>query len=190
MDRHEDFDLGSDNEVQLSGSSGTIFGRRLTPSNTTSTAAPVASESTLPSRAVEEGRPDIFAQTSSTATDSPASSHPMNYSLPASRPLATASSSNQTRRARFLDENVSILGDASLPQAEKDGDDPTTPEGNDANEGRSYTTTANLTRLLASRAMISSGDSSTESYTLGNPNLVRPCKRVEIEVLLDSSSQV
>lgn len=180
MDLNEGFDSASDDdEVQLSGSSGTIFGRRLTPpfeSNTTST-APLASESTLLSSAVEEGRPSIFAQSSSTAGESPASSHPMNYSLPASRPLAPASSSNQTRRARFLDENVSILGDGSLPQAEKDGDDPTTPEGNDANEGRSYTTTANLTRLLASCAMTSPGDSSTETYTLGNPNLVRPCER-------------
>ncbi|KAE9961101.1 hypothetical protein BLS_004724, partial [Venturia inaequalis] len=175
MDHHEDFDSASEDEVQ---SSGTIFGRRLTPtvgSNTTgtSTPAPLASESTLQSSAGGKERPSIFAQSSSTAPESPASSHPMNYSLPASRPLATASSSVQTRRARFLDENVSILGAASLPQAEKDGDDPTTPEGNDANEGRSYTTTANLTRLLASRAM-TSADSSTETYTLGNPNLVRP----------------
>lgn len=182
MDHHHgDLDSASDNDVQLSGSSGPIFGRRLTPlfqsgsSNTTSTAAPVASESTLRASAGEEERPSIFAPSSSTAPESPASSHPMNYSLPASRPPATASSSSQIRRARFLDENVSILGDGRLPQAEKDGDDPTTSEGNDANEGRIYTTTANLTRLLASRAMIS-GESSTETYTSGNPNLVRSRK--------------
>ncbi|QDS72432.1 hypothetical protein FKW77_009221 [Venturia effusa] len=178
MERHDDFDEPSDddNEVRLSGSSDTIFGRRLSPpeETNTSSAAPLASETTLPSSAEEGQRPSVFASTTTTAQESPASSHPMNYSLPASRPLATASSSNQIRRARFLDENVSILGDGNLPQAEKDGDDPTTSEGNDANEGRSYTTTANLTRLLASRAMISSADSSTDTYTLGNPNLVRP----------------
>jgi hypothetical protein len=187
MDDHEDFDSDPDDEVLRTGS-GNIFGRRLTPpfstespSSNTSNNEAATSNSTLQSSAskssaADDDIPSIFSQ-SSTAPASPAPSRPLNYSLPASRPLATASSSNHTRRARFLDENISVLGVATLPQAEKDGDDPTTPEGNDGtSQNRDYSIPAALTRLLASRA-IPSGDSSTETYTLGNPNLVRPCKR-------------
>jgi hypothetical protein len=176
MDDHEDFESDPDDEALRSGSSGNIFGRRLTPpfSNTANNEA-ATSDGPLRSSAGTDDRPSIFPQ-SSTASDSPAPSRPLNYSLPASRPHATASSSDQTRRARFLDESISLLVDATLPQAEKDGDDPTTPEVNDGtNQSPGYTTSANLTRLLASRT-ITSSDSSTETYTLGNPNLVRPCK--------------
>jgi hypothetical protein len=182
MDHREDTDSEPDYEALRANSSGNIFGRRLTPpfsaEPSNNEAAP--SDSTLQGSATRSSAADddgrsVLSQ-SSTAPDSPTSLRSTPFNFSASRPVAASSSSKQTRRTRFLDENVSILGDATLPQAEKDGDDPSTPEGNDGtSQHRDYTTPTAIARLLASRAA-ASGDSSAESYTLGNPNLVRPCK--------------
>jgi hypothetical protein len=186
MDNHENLDLYTDDDEPQNNN---IFGRLPTGSGAEQESASGPSEATpgsanIRSSPPESDRPSIFSSLSTSSNvpsptpDTPTpSSRPMTYHLPSSRPLATlaqASSSKQTRRTRFLDGDISIIGDAALPQAEKDGDDPSTPVDTDGTgQSRDYNTPAALTRLLASHAV---DDSRSQSYTLGNPNLVRPCK--------------
>ncbi|KAF2434230.1 hypothetical protein EJ08DRAFT_582635 [Tothia fuscella] len=69
---------------------------------------------------------------------------------------------------------MALLADDALPQAEKDGDDPTTPTDQDSPpRNNAYATPTSLARLLASHSVDSPPDSRPPSYTIGNGNLVR-----------------
>ena len=97
--------------------------------------------------------------------------------FPSLGPLATIASasspSTPRRSARFLSGDISILRDAALPAAEKDGDDPSTPVQSEAPREGDYKTPTRLTRLLASHVDESPGASRSHSYISGNANLVQ-----------------
>lgn len=134
----------------------------------------------MSSSPLEPDRPSIFApqMVIMSQPHSPASAplrtvtSPLLSAAPLAA-LAVSSSSTPSRRARFAEQGFSML-DSPLPQAEKDGDDPTTPINAESSlQGMEYATPAALTRLLASHSADPSADSRSPSYTLGNGNLVR-----------------
>ncbi|KAK4944144.1 hypothetical protein LTR66_014539, partial [Elasticomyces elasticus] len=99
-------------------------------------------------------------------------------SSPAPRPLAAlAASSPATRRARFEDEVRATVDRRRLPKAEKDADDPTTPERRSSRYDAS--TVSTLSRLFAVQAAVSPVSSRAPSYNtqLANPyTRGKPCR--------------
>lgn len=96
---------------------------------------------------------------------------PSTFTPHVHRSATPAASASSPRTSVFLDGGSSMLGDATLSAAEKDGDDPTIPLLREsASVGRDATPTA-LTRLLASQVPLSTSPSRAASYADGNPNL-------------------
>jgi hypothetical protein len=144
----------------------------VSPQNVTA----MSSSSTL-----EPDRPSIFSPNTIVLSrpHTPVAMRPINSPLQSAVPLvalASSSSSNSRRTARFVDHDMSVLADSALPQAEKDGDDPSTPQDESPTQNREDATPATLTRFLASHSAESPSDSGAPTYTEGNGNLVRRCK--------------
>ena len=80
------------------------------------------------------------------------------------------SPSSPRQRTRFVDEHIVIISD-NLPAAEKDVDDPNSPEvAISSNDRREYSTNLLLSRLFASEASTIPSQSGALSY---QPNLQR-----------------
>jgi hypothetical protein len=133
------------------------------------------------SSASEPDRPSIFSPNTLVLSrpHTPTPMRPISSPLLSAAPLAalaSSSSSTSRRTARFVDHGMSMLADSALPRAEKDGDDPSTPQEESPAQNREDATPATLTRFLASHSAESPTDSSVPTYTPGNGNLVRRCK--------------
>jgi hypothetical protein len=141
----------------------------------------VDNDEPIQSQEPEQERPSIFSPDTVVRSrpHTPSPIRPITSPLMSAAPLAAlaASSSSTSRRtARFLDQELSMLADSALPQAEKDGDDPSTPMVESPTANREDATPATLTRFLASHSVESPNESSVPTYTLGNGNLVRRCE--------------
>lgn len=118
-----------------------------------------------------------FAQTNSSrvgpeAASSSSSRRPIASSPLSAGPLAALSRSSPStprRSAHFMDEHSIIVTEAP---AEKDMDDPTTPD-NAAGSGERYSTPSALSRLLAAETTTTPSQSRAPSYQHGNINLER-----------------
>jgi hypothetical protein len=100
----------------------------------------------------------------------PSSISTRSYQVPNS--FAGTKSASSSRTAIPHDSSTSMLGDATLMAAEKDGDDPNMPSEEQSLRHDWHATPTVLTRLLAMSSIESPAASRTASYADGNPNLI------------------
>lgn len=84
--------------------------------------------------------------------------------------LSRSTPSTPRRTAHFMDEHSIIVTEAP---AQKDMDDPTTPDNSTISGGERYSTPSTLSRLLAAETTTSPVQSRAPSYQAGNVNLER-----------------
>lgn len=161
-----DIDSRDEQSNRDAGPSTELFGR---PSSNSSR-LPILSEPSLPNFST-------FASTNSReiAPEAPSSStsrRPITSSPLSAGPLAALSRSSPStprQSAHFMDEHSIIISEAP---AEKDMDDPTTPD-NAGGSGDRYSTPSALSRLLAAETTSTPAQSRTPSYRHRNTNLER-----------------